>query len=155
MSEFAAKKLQVLLVEDSPGDMKQMLRDLPQLFEQAKQPAKLHPCSTFEEAFELVADASVRYDMVISDTYRGETGNGDAQGKEIVDRFRNGRFCPLLMISSGVKPLGIEESPFLVWADKAHPEQVDAGVIRLLETQVPRLARLLHDQLDHVSGSYL
>ena len=155
MSAPVPPKLQVLVVEDSQPDMEQLLRDLPEVFEEEKQPAKLHPCYLFEKAFDLFEDPSIRYDMVISDTYRGDTGKGDAQGKEIVSKFRDGKFCPLLMISSGVKPPEIKESPFLIWADKARPEQLRNGVKHLLGTQVPRLARMLRDQLDNSAGSYL
>ncbi len=55
--------LQVLLVEDEPGDMEAYCRDFPPIFQEFNIQATLHPAATFEDAALLVKDRSRRFDL--------------------------------------------------------------------------------------------
>jgi hypothetical protein len=150
-----AVPLQVLLVEDDQSDLKQYLRDLPDVFEAQEVEATLHPCGEFEEAIQRAANPALRYDLIISDTYKGETRLGDAKVLELVNRYRGARLCPLVVYSSGVKPERLVEGPFVLWADKAKPKDIDRAIKAALATGVSQLSRLLHDEIDRAGSSYL
>ena len=96
--------LQVLLVEDEPSDLKAYKNTFPTVFQQNQVDAVLHSCEKFDEAFKLASDPLRRYDMIISDTYRGAAKNGDADVLKMVNEYRGSKFCPLVVYSSGVKP---------------------------------------------------
>lgn len=147
--------LQVLLVEDDEGDLNQYLKDLPTVFDRHNIPATLHGCKDFEEAFSVVADPSRRFDLVISDTYRGDIRKGDAAAIDLVRRYRQVRFCPLVIISSGSKPEGLVESDFVLWAQKAKPNGIELAIESILQTGVPQISRKLHEELDRSAGSFL
>src|SRR5687768_6887430 len=97
-------KLQVLLVEDNPQEMRAFLRDFPRVFEAAGIEATLHKADTFEQAMELIGDEHRRFDLILSDTYRGEQKKGDAAVIEMVNQYRGKRFCPLVVFSASAKP---------------------------------------------------
>ncbi len=127
--------LQVLLVEDEPVDLKAYKESIPGVFHQNHIDVNLHLCERFEEALELAENPLLRYDMIISDTYKGPTNNGDAEVLKLVAAYRGSRFCPLVIYSSGVKPADLIESPFVVWADKAQggddiERAITAGILR-------------------------
>lgn len=147
--------LQVLLVEDDPNDLSLYIRDLPDVFGNQSVGVNLHPCSEFEDAITRAANPAYRYDLIISDTYKGETKLADAKVLELVERYRGTRLCPLVVYSSGVKPDSLEEGPFLVWADKAKTGDIDLAIKRVLATGIPQLARQLHEEIDRIGGSYL
>src|SRR5258708_39143578 len=117
--------LQVLLVEDDPGDLEGFTKNLPPIFKQNRTEVVIHPCGDFAEASELASDPLRRYDLIISDTYRGPTKNGDADVLKMVKAYRGLKFCPLVVYSSGSKPDALDESPFVVWADKAKVGDID------------------------------
>src|ERR1700731_4653668 len=96
--------LQVLLVEDEPIDLKTYKESFPEIFKKNNVDVTLHACERFEEALTLASDPLRRYDMIISDTYKGPTGNADAEVLKLVTAYRGSRFCPLVVYSSGVKP---------------------------------------------------
>lgn len=148
-------RLQVLLVEDEPDDLKQYIRDLPKVFIEHKVEADIHPCVSFEEAFARTSNPLHRYDLIISDTYRGPTKNRDAQVIRMVDSYRGTRFCPLVVYSSSVKPVDLKETAFIVWADKGRSGDIERAIKQLLDTNIPQLARKLHDELESTAASYL
>jgi hypothetical protein len=147
--------LQVLLVEDDPNELESFTRDLPPIFEQNRTEVKLHPCGNFAEALTRASDPLLRFDLIISDTYRGPTKNGDADVLKMVDAYRGPKFCPLVVYSSSVKPPTLVESPFVVWADKAKPNDIERAVTEVLKTGVPQIARKLHDEIEGSAASFL
>jgi hypothetical protein len=148
-------RLQVLLVEDELDDLRQYERDFPSVFSSHQADADIHPCGSFEEAFALTSNPLYRYDLIVSDTYKGPTRNRDAQVMRMVDSYRGTRFCPLVVYSSGPKPEELEETAFIVWADKGRSGDIERAINQLLDTNIPQLARKLHDELECVAGSYL
>jgi len=148
-------KLQVLLVEDDPGDLEQLREALTSFFEDTRVPADVHPCKTFDEAYALIKDPSRRFDLVVSDTYKGDVKKGDAAVMSMVAQYQCGRFCPLVVYSSSVMPAELQEGPFLVWADKTPADGIKTAIKQLLDTGIPQLARALHEELDKTAGSYL
>jgi hypothetical protein len=147
--------LQVLLVEDEPADLKTYLDGFPETFQQNHASATLHACGNFDEAIKLTSDPLRRYDMVISDTYRGPTKNGDAEVLKLVAAYRGSKFCPLVVYSSGPKPPDLKESPFVVWADKAKVGDIERAITQLLKTGVPQIARKLHEEIESSAASFL
>lgn len=147
--------LQVLLVEDEPADLKTYQDDFPETFQQNHASATLHTCGDFDEAIKLTSDPLCRYDMVISDTYRGPTKNGDAEVLKLVTAYRGSKFCPLVVYSSGPKPHDLKESPFVVWADKAKPGDIERAITQVLKTGVPQIARKLHEEIEGSAASFL
>lgn len=147
--------LQVLVVEDEPDVLRAYDESLPAVFQQNNVEVKIHPCGDFDKALELAADPLLRYDMIISDTYKGSTRNADAEVLKLVGKYRGLRFCPLVVYSSGVKPPTLVESPFVVWADKAKPNDIERAVTEVLKTGVPQIARKLHDEIEGSAASFL
>ena len=147
--------LQVLVVEDETADLKALLRDLPPVFYKAGVDVTLHPAGTFEEAAALIADPHRRYDLILSDTYRGEQKKGDAAVLEMVATYRAGRFCPLVVFSASARPDALRIGAFVMWADKTEQQGIEKTVARMLATGIPQTARQLHDELDRLAGSYL
>jgi CheY-like chemotaxis protein len=146
-------RLQVLLVEDEPEELMQYVRDFPEVFRSRGIEAKIHPCEDFDDAFERTSNH--RYDLIVSDTYKGPHGDRDARVLRMVDNYRGTRFCPLVIYSSGVKPPDLQEGAFVLWADKAKSGDIERAMNKLLDTNIPQLARQLHDDLDRTAGSYL
>lgn len=150
-------KLQVLVVEDEQSDLDQYLKDFPKVFEEEGVPAQLHGYSDFEEALQTMADPSRRFDLVVSDTYRGAHENKDAKVVDLVHRYRaeGKRFCPIVVYSSAVKPDSLNETDFVLWADKAKADGIEDAIRSILATGIPQIARTLHDELDQSAGSFL
>lgn len=147
--------LQVLLVDDEPADLRSFERDFPKVFREAGFESTLHPVETFDEAFRLVDDRSRRFDLIMSDTYRGEHKRHDAAVIELVNRYRGSRFCPIIVFSASSKPEGLELGSFVVWSDKAVTGDIEEKIQQMLATGIPQAARELHDDLDRLAGSYL
>jgi hypothetical protein len=147
--------LQVLLVEDEPGDLKAYQDDFPETFQQNHIDATLHPCGTFDEAIKLTSDPLRRYDLIISDTYRGAAKNAEAEVLKLVTAYRGSKFCPLVVYSSGPKPDALKESPFVVWADKAKDGDIERAITQVLKTGVPQIARTLHEEIENSAASFL
>ncbi|HZC23189.1 MAG TPA: hypothetical protein VE866_07605, partial [Candidatus Binatia bacterium] len=147
--------LQVLLVEDEANDLKGISKELQTIFEQNKTDVTLHGCGDFGTALDLTSDPLRRYDLIVSDTYRGPTKNGDAEVLKMVKAYRGAKFCPLVVYSSGVKPTELAESPFVVWADKGKAGDIIRAVTQVLTTGVPQIARKLHEELENSAASFL
>jgi hypothetical protein len=151
----AISRLQVLLVEDEPDDLKQYQRDFPAVFALCGVDAVIHPCRDFDDAFNRTSNPLNRFDLIVSDTYKNPVKNQDPQVLRMVRNYRGTRFCPLVIYSSSVMPLELHEGPFLVWADKSKPGDIERAMRLVLETRIPQLARKLHDELEGSAGSYL
>jgi len=147
--------MQVLLVEDEPEDLRQYERDFPRVFSSRGVEADIHPCQDFGEAYAQTSSPLYRYDLIVSDTYRGPARDRDAQVLRMVQNYRGNRFCPLVIYSSGVKPPDLREGAFVLWADKSRSGDIERALNQLLDTNVPQLARQLHDELERTAGSYL
>ena len=149
-------RLEVLLVEDTQEDLEKYQRDLPAVFRAEGLDVTLHPVGAFDEALERVRDPHRRYDLIVSDTYRGPaTKGGDAAVLTMIDEYRERRFCPLVVFSASAKPAALKESPFVLWADKTPTGDLEKKVRTMLRTGIPQAARALHDDLDREAGSYL
>ncbi len=148
-------KLQVLLVEDYKEDMEQFTRDLPSTFESQGYEVNIDPKDTFESGLRAANDPLTRYDLVISDTYRGAHKDLDAAVLDMINKYRQGKFCPLIVMSSGVCPENFQESPFVKWADKGNASDLENQIQAMLQTGIPQTARKLHDELDSVAGNFL
>lgn len=148
-------ELQVLLVEDDPIYLEDFKRTFPDIFTDNGVKATLHPCGDFGDAERLAGDPAHRFDLIVSDTYRGPTKNGDADVLKMVTSYRGKRFCPLVVFSSGVKPDTLEVSPFVIWADKAKPGDIESAIATVLKTGVPQIARSMHDELEQSAGTFL
>ena len=97
----------------------------------------------------------LRYDLVISDTYRGDAKSGVVGADAIVTAYRGKKFCPLVIYSSGVKPSSIVEGPFVRWADKSLKGDIEKSIKAILDSGIPQLSRKLHDEIDGSASDYL
>ena len=145
----------ILLVEDNAGDLTSYLRDFPAIFEAAGVTAKFDTAETFEKAYQKINYSHIRYDMILSDTYRGIAKQRDAAVIEMVNTYRKGRFCPLVVFSASAKPDELKEGAFVRWADKAKGGDIESAITAMLMTGVPQLAHSLHDELDQTAGGFL
>lgn len=148
-------RLQVLLVEDEPSDLRHYQDDLPSVFEECDSDVDIHPCDDFGRAYEFATSPARRFDLIVSDTYRGNPKDRNADVLRMVNRYRKGRFCPLVVYSSGVQPPELKDSPFVVWADKGKTGDIERAIRAVLKTGIPQLAHRLHDELDQTAGGYL
>lgn len=148
-------KLNVLLVEDTPEDLKAYCRDFPQVFKECGIDVTIHPVEDFGKAYELIGATHIRYDLILSDTYRGEQKNRDAAVIDMVENYRKGRFCPLIVFSASAKPDALNVGVFVAWADKSVNGDIESAIKKVLLTGIPQLARKLHDELDKVAGGFL
>ena len=149
-------KLQVLLVEDSQDDMAQYKRDLPDIFKEHGCEVDIDPKDTFESGLKAARNPLTRYDLVITDTYRGNHQERDiAMVSELIKDFRQGKFCPLIVMSSGVRPEEFNETPFVRWAGKETASNLESQIQYMLRTGIPQSARKLHDELDNAAGKFL
>jgi CheY-like chemotaxis protein len=150
--------IDILLVEDDPESLKQLIESLPRALGGHK--INWDPCGSFEEAVQRVA--SRRYDLVATDIYRdrrdGQKGIevADEKARDIIAEIRSRRFCPVLAFTDGSAPQSFHEGPFIRLADKSQGNRdIVAKLEELLSTGVPAIARSLHDELDRATGSYL
>jgi CheY-like chemotaxis protein len=151
-------QLEVLLIEDDEETLRQFCESLPASIE--GHPVYWDPCRAFPEA--LARMARRRYDLVVTDIYLDSpTGPKDlhpenAKALDIISAIRGVRFCPVVTFSSGSKPEGLREGPFVRFVDKAAGNQNLVRMIaEVLRTGVPEIARRLHDDLDQAAGFYL
>ena len=147
--------LHVLLVEDDVGDRNQLVRDLPGVFAEKGIEAKIDVKESFEDGMSAATDSTVRYDLVISDTYRGPVRDRDAAVVRMVEEYRGGKFCPLIIISNGDCPAELKSSAFVKWVSKVNPQDLSQAIFEMLDLGVPQLAKTLHDQIDASAGNYL
>jgi hypothetical protein len=147
--------LQVLLVEDDPDYMAALKRDLPEVFRECGVTADLHAVESFDTANAMIDDPSRRFDLILSDTYKGEYTHINAAAVEMVRKYRAGRFCPLIVFSASTRPPELSPKAFVIWADKAEPDGIKKAIQQMLATSVPQIARALHEELDKLAGTYL
>lgn len=148
-------ELHVLLVEDDANDRRQLMRDLPEIFAAKDISVRLDDKSTFEEGMDAAKDTIVRYDLVISDAYRGPVADGDAAVMAMIDEYKSGKFCPLIIISNGECPAELSSTAFVRWVSKVDPKDLEAAVHELLDLGIPQLAKSLHEQIDSSAGNFL
>ena len=150
-----AINLNVLLVEDDPHDLETYVRDFPSVFEECGISPTIHPQGNFEAALALVRATHIRFDLILSDTFRGDQKNRDAAVVAMVENYRAGRFCPLIVFSASAKPESLDTGAFVSWADKSVAGEIEAAIKKMIETGIPQLARSLHDELDRTAGGFL
>jgi len=155
VSRGRSMNLQVLLVDDEPVDLKNLERDLPAVFADAGLEATIHSAASFEEAFALVDDRSRRFDLILTDTYRGKPQQYDVAVLDLVNRYRGERFSPIVVFSASKRPEELALGEFVLWADKSIHNGIEDAIRAMLTTGVPQAARDLHDDLDRLAGSYL
>lgn len=148
-------ELNVLLVEDTLDDLRQIERDLPKIFSEFGLAASIDSKDKFEEAYEAIKNPHTRYDLIVSDTYRGRTGNRDAAVLATIEEYKKGKFCPIVVYSSGTRPEAIVPSAFVRWADKSIGGDIERAVKEVLKVGIPQMAKNLHDELDKAAGNYL
>ena len=147
--------LNVLLVDDDPQTLEQLIRDLPSLFEDKDINVNINPKDSFDEAMEAVINPHVRYDLVISDTYKGDFKEMNAAVTSMVTKYRKGKFCPIVVYSSGPQPESLDCSAFVRWADKSTSDGLENTIKEVLDLGIPQTARKLHDELDETAGEFL
>lgn len=148
-------ELNVLLVEDDPKDLEQYTRDLPDVFKANGIDVTIDAMSKFEDAYEAIKNPHIRYDLVISDTYRGDHKNRDAAVMDMIAEYRKGKFCPIIVYSSGTCPAELESTVFVHWVGKIDFKEITDAINEILELGIPQLAKNLHDELDNAAGNYL
>lgn len=153
----SAERLSILLVEDDVENLQLLLDSLP------KELRGCHlfydPYSSFDRAVEKLKWQ--RFDMVVTDIYHNrvdgqkKAGEEDARARDIVSEVRSRRFCPVVAYTDGSFPesLDKQKGPFLKLADKSKGnEEIIAAMEAILKTQIPQIARKIHDEIDHVVG---
>lgn len=148
-------ELNVLLVEDSLDDLKQVERLIPEVLDKYDLTASIDSKNNFEDGYKAIMNPHSRYDLIVSDTYRGATTNGDVAVQEMIEEYKKGKFCPIVVYSSGTQPPTIVSSVFVNWADKATSGDIERAVGEVLDLGIPQMAKTLHDELDKAAGSYL
>lgn len=151
--------LNVLLIEDDQENLDLLLEDLPK--EISGHRIQWNPCNNFDQAI-IKMDFS-HYDLVATDVYMDsespgkKSGHGKAAALQIINKIREKRFCPIIAFSSGSKPANFPDGPFVAFADKSAPDNKDIieKIEYLIGTGIPAISRILHDELDHLAGSYL
>ena len=153
-----AEKLSILLIEDDHENLELMRESLPKTLIGYKLFWDL--CGDFDEALEKLE--AFRYDVVVTDVYRDRPNSAkgslveDAKASGIVAQLRARRFCPIVMFSDGSMPTNIEKGPLVRFADKSSGDaQIIEQLTEIIETEIPQIARRLHDDLDKSAGSYL
>lgn len=147
--------LNVLLVDDDPQTLEQLIRDLPSLFEDKDINVNIDSKDSFDEAMEATINPHVRYDLVISDTYKGDFKEMNAAVTNMVTKYREGKFCPIVVYSSGPRPDSLACSAFVSWADKSTSDGLENTIKEVLDLGIPQTARKLHDELDETAGDFL
>lgn len=150
-------ELSVLLVEDTLEDLEQFKRDLPEVFKKKGVTASIDPKSSFDLAYEAIQNPHLRYDMIITDTYRGDPRKShDAAVLKMISDYREKRrFTPIVVYSSASQPAALKTSAFVNWADKAKPHDIDRAINETLDIGLPQIARDLHEDIDNAAGSFL
>jgi hypothetical protein len=148
-------RISVLLVEDNADDMRQFLRDFPGFFAASGIEAEIDAQPSFEDAISAAKSATRRFDLIISDTFRGAHANKDAAVLEMIAEYRNGKFAPLVVCSSAPKPAEVVESPFVRWADKGKVGDIPRVLRETFDTGIPQLSRRIHDEIDRSAGGFL
>lgn len=148
-------ELHVLLIEDNEQERKQLQRDIPDIFTSHGIAVAIDSKSSFEEGMAAIKDSRTRYDLMISDTYRGDHKNKDAAVLESIHEHKNGKFCPIIVCSSGECPADFKESAFIRWVDKVNPKNLEDSINYILKLGVPQTAKKLHQEIDQAAGIFL
>lgn len=148
-------ELNILLVEDDTDLMNQLKRDLPVFFKDNGIDSVIHDFDDFDLAIASVKSSHIRYDMVISDTYKGDHKNKDAAVLSTLAEYRNNKFCSVIVSSSGERPENLQLSPFVLWADKADTGSLERNILQLLELGIPQTAQKLHRDIESAASEYL
>ena len=147
----------VLIMEDDGEALRQYERSFPKDYDGWE--IVYDPCEDFDEAMKRLS--SRRYDMVITDVYLNRTDRqkgvnpSDNKATEIIKSIRESHACPIVVTTDGPKPSDLELSPFVIYARKPTPGELEAEVKTLLATGIPIAARALHDELERQANSYL
>jgi CheY-like chemotaxis protein len=147
-------KLFLLLVDDEPDVLKQLIETLPTQLSGFD--LVWDACGSFDEG--LARLESRRYDVVVTDmAFRLKPGAPvELRGLKAIEQIRGKRFCPIVAYSSRTKPQDLHEGAFLKFADKARGNDDILGKLKeVLDSGVPAIARKLHDELDGIGGEYL
>lgn len=147
-------KLFLLLVDDEPDVLKQLIDTLPSHLDGFD--LVWDPCDSFEDGLSRLE--SRRYDVVVTDmAFRPKPGAPvELRGLKAIEQIRGKRFCPIVAYSSRAKPEELFEGVFLKFADKARGnDDILAKLKEVLASGIPAIARKLHDELDGVGGRYL
>ena len=151
--------LHILLIEDDLDALKQFERDLPDHFSKEGITAKITSCSSFDDGLEKAKSTHERFDLIISDTYKGDQKDKDAAVIDTIVELKKGKFCPIIVCSSGECPpvftTNYSNSPFILWADKAKSNSLEDAITLILETGIPQTAKNLHDEIDISAGEFL
>lgn len=147
--------LNILLVDDDTQTLEQLNRILPNLFKDKDIKVNIDSKDSFEEAMTSVVNPHIRYDLVISDTYKGDFQERNAAVIDMVNKYREGKFCPIVVYSSGPRPDSLDCSAFVIWADKSVSNDLEDKIKEVLELGIPQTARTLHDELDKTAGDFL
>lgn len=150
--------LDVMLVDDTQDDLDAFTRDIPRVFAEFGVAVTLHATTSFEEAKQWAKDGSRRFDMILSDTFRGEHKDHDAAVLDMISQYQKGRFCPLVIFSASAMPELVTPSAFVVWGDKTivgGEGGIEDAIRKSLATGIPQTARRMHDELDGCAGEYL
>lgn len=147
--------LHVLLVEDNEQERKQLERDIPHIFLTHGIKVVIDSKPSFEEGMDAIKNPHLRYDLVISDTYRGNHKNKDIAVFESIEEHRKGKFCPIIVCSSGECPADFKETAFVKWVDKANPSNLDNSINYVLQLGIPQIAKKIHQEIDRSAGNFL
>jgi len=148
-------ELHILLIEDNADDLRQIEQLIPDVFSKHGLDVSIDSKNTFEDGFKASENQHKRYDLIISDAYRGNTSNRDVAVTQTIEKYKEGKFCPIVVCSSGTKPDSIKESPFVSWADKGVDSDIENVLGEVLTLGIPQMAKSLHDDLDMAAGNYL
>ena len=152
-----SQNLSVLLVEDDEENLDLMMKSLPKTV--SGYTIEWERCSDFDEAVHRIGLR--RYDLVVTDIYRDREGHEkeiveDEKALDILGSIRKTRFCPVVVFTDGSFPQSFETGPFIKFADKSKGnDDIVSKIEELIATDIPKIARKLHDELDLVAGSYL
>lgn len=148
-------ELNVLLVEDDVTDLRQFERDLPAVFRAKGLDVHFDSKSTFEEGLAAIKNPHMRYDLIISDTYKGSHKDLDAAVLAMIEEYRKDHFSPIVVYSSATQPAVLKTSAFVNWADKGKPRDIDRAINETLDIGLPQIARSLHEEIDSTAGKFL
>ena len=148
-------ELNILFVEDDPNDLRQITEIIKNTIENKSLKASIKPIGNFDDGIKEANNPHVIYDLIITDTYKGEHKNKDKVALEIVKNYRQGKFCPIVLCSSGECPADLETSAFVNWADKSIENDIQNKIVEILDIGLPQIVRSLHDIINKSAGNFL
>jgi len=148
-------ELNVLFVEDDQDDLRQISEIIETTITKNNLTVKINSINDFESGIKEANNPHIRYDLIVTDTYKGEHKSKDAAALQIVKDYRKGKFCPIIVCSSGEKPAELETTAFVNWADKGVTGDIDKKVHDILEIGLPQIIRSLNDEINSSAGNFL